>query len=64
VQIILQLYNKPGRRIRELAEKQGVSEVTIKRDMQKIKPLVEYRGSQKTGGYFLTGYMLSKLDKK
>jgi len=47
-----------------LAEKQGVSEVTIKRDMQKIKPLVEYRGSQKTGGYFLTGYMLSKLDKK
>ncbi len=64
VQIILQLQYHPGLRINELAENFNVSEVTIKRDMQKIRPLVEYRGSQKTGGYFLTDYMLSKLDKK
>ena len=32
--------------------------------MQKIRRLVEYKGSQKTGGYFLTDYLLSKLNKK
>jgi ATP-dependent DNA helicase RecG len=64
VRIILLLHRKPGLRINELAEKLNVSEVTIKRDMQKVRPLVEYRGSQKTGGYFLTDYMLSKLNKK
>lgn len=60
--IILLLYNNQGLRISELAKKLKVSEVTIKRDMQKIRTLVAYRGSQKTGGYFLTDYMLSKLD--
>lgn len=60
--IILLSYNNQGLRISELANKLKVSEVTIKRDMQKIRTLVAYRGSQKTGGYFLTDYMLSKLD--
>lgn len=32
--------------------------------MQKVRPLVEYRGSKKTGGYFLTDHMLLRLDKK
>jgi ATP-dependent DNA helicase RecG len=63
-QIIHHLRHNPGLRINELAEKYNVSEVTIKRDMQKIRPLVEYKGSQKTGGYFLTDYMLSKLGKE
>ena len=63
VQIILQLQDHPGLRINELTEMFKVSEVTVKRDMQKIRPLVEFKGSQKTGGYFLTDYMLSKLQK-
>ncbi|ATL49571.1 hypothetical protein COR50_21670 [Chitinophaga caeni] len=63
VQIILQLQDHPGLRISELTEMFKVSEVTVKRDMQKIRPLVEFKGSQKTGGYFLTDYMLSKLQK-
>jgi len=32
--------------------------------MQKLTRLIEFRGASKTGGYFLTDYMLSKLDKK
>ena len=64
IQIIRQLNSNPGLRITGLAEKFNVSEITIKRDMQKIRSLAEYRGSQKTGGYFLTAYMLSKLDKR
>jgi hypothetical protein len=60
-QIILYLFRHPGLRTNELAEKFNVSEVTIKRDMQKVRQLVEYRGSQKTGGYFLTDFMKSKL---
>ncbi len=51
-------------KVNELIEKLGVSERTAKRDLEKIRALVAYRGSKKTGGYFLTDYMLSKLDKK
>lgn len=63
VQIILYLFRHPGLRINELADKFNVSEVTIKRDMQKVRQLVEYRGSQKTGGYFLTEFMKSRLTR-
>ncbi|MEJ0103813.1 MAG: HTH domain-containing protein [Bacteroidota bacterium] len=58
------LFEKPGMKVNELIEKLGVSERTAKRDLEKIRALVAYRGSKKTGGYFLTDYMLSKLDKK
>lgn len=50
-------------KINDLIEKLNVSERTAKRDLEKIRGLVEYRGSKKTGGYFLTDYMLSKLKK-
>ena len=64
VRIILRLQEHPGLRTSELAKNFNMSAITIKRDMQKIRRLVEYKGSQKTGGYFLTDYMLSKLNKK
>jgi len=63
-QIIRAILDQPGLRVSELAIKLNAAEVTIKRDMQKINSLVEYKGNQKTGGYFLTDYLLSKLDKK
>jgi len=62
--IILFIAEKPGMKKQELAGKLNVSEVTIKRDMQKIKELVLFKGTQKTGGYFLTDYRQSKLGKK
>jgi ATP-dependent DNA helicase RecG len=57
-------FEKPGMKVNELVENLEVSERTAKRDLEKIRGLVEYRGSKKTGGYFLTDYMLSKLAKK
>jgi len=58
------LLEKPGLKINQLIDKLEVSERTAKRDLERIRALVEYRGSKKTGGYFLTDYMRSKLDKK
>ena len=58
------LLERPGLKVNELIDKLEVSERTAKRDLEKIRALVEDRGSKKTGGYFLTDYMLSKLDKK
>ena len=63
VSLILLLHSSQGLRVTELATKLKVSEITIKRDMQKIRQLIEYKGSQKTGGYFLTELMQSKLGK-
>jgi len=54
VAIIEVLIKTPGLKPDSLAEKLNVSEVTIKRDVQKIKDLVEYKGGQKTGGYYLS----------
>lgn len=44
------LFEKPGMKVSELIEKLGVSERTAKRDLEKIRTLVAYRGSKKTGG--------------
>lgn len=50
VHIIQAVENKPGIRMRELVDTLKVSEITVKRDMRKLKKLVEFRGTQKTGG--------------
>jgi ATP-dependent DNA helicase RecG len=62
--VIQELVKQPGIKSKDLAKMTGVSEVSIHRDIQKTYQLVEFRGVPKTGGYFLTDYMLSKLDKK
>ena len=56
------LLERQGLKVNELAQRLEVSERTAKRDLEKIRILIEYRGSKKTGGYFLTDYMLSKLE--
>jgi ATP-dependent DNA helicase RecG len=62
--IIQSIEAKPGIRMRDLVHNLKVSEITVKRDMQKLKKLAEFRGTQKTGGYFLTAYMQSRLNSK
>lgn len=61
--IVETLLNSPGLRSNALAGKMNVTEVTIRRDMQKLDKLdlVEYRGSKKTGGYYLTQKLLQKI---
>lgn|GEM_PF-7082757 len=59
--MILHLLKNPGLRSNELAEIVKVSQVSVRRDMQKIKKLVEFKGPPKTGGYYLTEYMHHKL---
>ncbi|HRP58296.1 ATP-binding protein [Agriterribacter sp.] len=61
--VIQELIKQPGLKSKDLAKLAGVSEVSIRRDMQKLMQLVEFRGAPKTGGYFLTDHMLLKLDK-
>jgi ATP-dependent DNA helicase RecG len=64
VDIIHLLQEKPGLKSKELGEMVGISEVSIRRDMQKLSKLVEFKGTPRTGGYYLTDYMLSKLNNK
>lgn len=63
IDIVETLLKSPGLRSNALAGKMKVSEVTIRRDMQTLDKLdlVEYRGSKKTGGYFLTQRLLQKI---
>lgn len=51
----------PGIRKLQLAKQLGVSEVTIKRDMQILHDWIQFEGPQKTGGYSLTEGMKRKL---
>jgi len=62
-QIISILLKEPGLRTNELANKTGVSEITIRRDMQKMQKagLLIFIGIPKTGGYYLTDFLKSKL---
>jgi len=62
--LIRELIKQPGLKSKDLAAMTSVSEVTIHRDMQKLGKLIEFRGVPKKGGYYLTEYMLSKLNKK
>ena len=54
VKIILLLLDAPGLKSNEIAEKVGASEVSIRRDMQRVKPLISFEGATKSGGCFLT----------
>ncbi len=54
IKILYLLNNTPGLRSNEIAKRMHVSEITIRRDMQKIKELVTFQGAPKNGGYYLT----------
>jgi predicted HTH transcriptional regulator len=59
--IIKILIKSPGLRANNLAGELKVSDVTIRRDMQKLfkQGIVEFKGSKKTGGYYLSFWKLS-----
>ena len=64
VRIISTLWERPGLKSSAIAAQLQVTEVTIRRDIQKISSLVRFQGAPKTGGYYLTkdfGEKLSEL---
>ena len=48
------MFNNPGIKISQVAEIRGKSESTVKKQLTALRKmnLIEYRGSDKTGGYF------------
>lgn len=54
---------KPSCRTADLAALFDVSEATIWRDVKKLNQLIKFVGSQKTGGYQATDFLLEKLSK-
>jgi ATP-dependent DNA helicase RecG len=59
VKTVGEIKENEGIKVRALAEKMGVSMQTIERDISIIKSLnlVEYKGSKKLGGYYLSSKM-------
>ena len=52
IEVIKLVLEKPGMKINDLIEKLNVSERTAKRDLEKIRGLVEYRAVRKPAGTF------------
>ena len=63
INILKIVSENPGLHSKEIAKKAGVSEVTIRRDVQKLKGIVTFIGSPKTGGYYATEKALDILNK-
>ena len=62
VEIISKMYNEPGIKAVELQEILDVSERTILSDIKKLEDYLEYKGSKKTGGYFLKDAVKNLID--
>ena len=54
-EVYLIVKNNPGIKIKQVAEKRGRSESTVKKQLTTLKKmdLIEYRDSDKTGGYYV-----------
>lgn len=65
IDIVMLVRQTPGIRKQALIEQLKVTDITLKRDIQRLNELVAFIGPQKTGGYFLTKRLHDKLhDKK
>jgi len=64
VEIISKMHNEPGIKAVELQEILDVSERTILSDIKKLEDYLEYKGSKKTGGYFLKDSVKQLLDSE
>lgn len=64
VNLVLHLMEHPGLKSHELAKVLGITEVTVRRDIQKISSLVAFQGAPKTGGYVLRQELHDKLRDK
>lgn len=54
-EVFLIVKNNPGIKIKQVAEARGKSESTVKKQLATLKKmdLIEYRDSDKTGGYYV-----------
>ena len=54
-EVYLIVLNNPGIKIGQVADKRGKSESTVKKQLTALRKmnLIEYRGSDKTGGYYV-----------
>ena len=62
VLIASKIYNKPGIKAVELQETFEVSERTILSDLKRLQDYLDYKGSKKTGGYYLKNSIKEVLD--
>nr|WP_292966836.1 RNA-binding domain-containing protein [Muricauda sp. UBA7809] len=62
ITLVAKTYNNPGIKSTELQEVLNVSERTITSDINRLEDFIEYRGSKKTGGYFLKDTIKQVLD--
>ena len=62
--MIIHLYHHPNLISKELAKVLDVSEVSVRRDIQKIKRLVEFKGAPKTGDSTLSQELHDQLHDK
>jgi ATP-dependent DNA helicase RecG len=60
-EIVKILIKTPGLKPSELSQRLNTSEITIKRDVQKIRKLIVYKGGQKDGGHYLTSTTIEKI---
>jgi len=64
IEIISRMYKEPGIKAVELQEVLDVSERTILSDIKKLEDYLDYRGSKKTGGYFLKDSVKQLIDSQ
>lgn len=64
VEIVNKIYQKPGIKVVELQEILDVSNRTMRSDIERLEDFLEYKGSKKTGGYFLKDTIKHLLDRK
>jgi ATP-dependent DNA helicase RecG len=62
ITLIGKIYNQAGIKSIELQEVLDVSERTITSDIKRLEDFLEYKGSKKTGGYFLKETFKQVLD--
>ncbi|SEM27303.1 hypothetical protein SAMN05216436_10364 [bacterium A37T11] len=60
--IVLLVRKHPGMRSNSIAKKIAASEVSIRRDMQKLKDIVSFSGAPRSGGYYLSKKFEDVLD--
>lgn len=64
VDILNKVYEEPGIKVIELQEILDVSNRTIRSDIKILEDFLEYKGSKKTGGYFLKNTIKQLLESK
>lgn len=62
IAIVEKIYEEPGIKVVQLEDALDASNRTIRTDIIRLEDFLEYRGSKKTGGYFLRNKVKTLLD--